>query len=441
MLKKILLYSIILLQTLTLYSRENVLIVTTKENSYQKFKNIVDLNSKSINYDVEVILVKDKIDESDYQGSKEYLNNQIITPPLFSFYIDEVENNSIKLYGFSKKFRPPFKVAKILLSELNLEKKIAMEFPLYLTSLIRSPEIQNIYGEYNIPILIIRGEIDPDIILKTLETDINYENIQTHYYIHIFFDKVFYINESYILYSFLIFTFLVLLLINLYSKKAKFHLKHNRKYLFTIPLKILMIYIFYFISSLVIEYVVNLSGNSDFLVEFPKTIFIIKHLILFFIYGISFHIIKDSSFSKSPYFYSHSSFYLSTLIYLTFCFIFLPLGTFFMWQVVIVMLYINSKTMAMKKTFVILSPIVISLIFLRFLNGSYSFFVNIFNGSSFTGNIILTILICPFIFLQESYYRFTHRRQNKIAHTGDIILSIITLTVTITLIAIILELK
>lgn len=424
-----------------LFSKENVLILTTTRKDYNIYNNLIKTNYDNINYDVELILVEDNNIESDFSGSINYLNSEIITPPLFSFYIDSNSNKEICISGFSRNYLPPLSLTKMLISRLDLEKKIAIDFPLYLTNLTPVPEILGLYQDYNIPVLVLEGNIKPEIIMEILYTDFKKENIQTHYYILNLFNKTYYLNEKIILYTNGIFIFFVIILLNLYSKRAKFHLKHNRRYLMTIPFKIIMVFVFYFISELILEYVVKISGNSHFILSYPRTFFVIKHMILFFIYGISFHIIKDVAFSKSPHFYSHISLYISLLIYFISCTIYLPLGIFQIWPIIMTIFFIGVKNREIKWFMLILNPLILIITFNTFLNSNFDIFVKLFVESRYLGNILLTILISPYIFLQESFYRFTHRRQNKIAHSGDIILSLLTLTVTITLIAIILELK
>ncbi len=441
MLRGILLCFLSISALFPLFSNENVLILTTTRKDYDIYNNLIKTNIEKINYEVELVLVEDNNRESDFSGSKNYLNSEIITPPLFSFYIDTKSSKELSISGFSRMSLPPLSLTKMLLSKLNLEKKVATQFPLYLTNLVPAPEIMGLYQEYNIPILILEGNVNPETIMEILFTDYKQENIQTHYYIMSLFNKTYYLNEKLIFYINGAFIFVIIILLNLYSKRAKFHLKHNIRYLITIPFKMVMVFVFYFISELILEYVVKISGSSDFLLSYPRTFFIIKHMILFFIYGISFHIIKDVAFSKSPHFYSHISLYISLIIYFVTCTIYLPLGIFQIWPIIMTIFFIGVQKQGVKRLVLTLNPLIMIIAFNTFLNKDFELFVNFFIESRYLGNILLTILISPYIFLQESFFRFTHRRQNKIAHTGDIILSLLTLTVTITLIAIILELK
>ena len=440
MLRRIFLVLLPILTFLPLVSKENVLIITTSEMSYDKYYKLIENNKENISYEIELIRVTDNFQDNEFNGSKNYLNNEILIPPLFSFYINET-NNKPSISGFSTKYLPPIKITKILLKDLNLEQNISSKFPLFLINMIKPPQIQNLYMEFNIPVIILSGTIKSETILKTLQTNLTQETINSHYFLFNLLEKVYYINELFILKFAIVFTFIVIFIVQIYSKRSKFHLKHNIKYLPTILLKITMIFIFYFISSLVLEFVVTLSGIENFFLHYPKIFFSIKHLILFFIYGISFHIIKDSSFSKSPYFYIIVSFYLSLILYFVSTFFFMPLGIYFTWQIFISILFLTTKNIEFHRFLVFINPLAILLFFYNFLSKDFSYFTNFFLDSSYLGNFILTILISPFIFLQESLFRFTHRKQIKIAHTSDIIKSLLTLTVTITLVAIILELK
>lgn len=436
MLKKIFLILFLLISISIVNSKENLLIVTKDSETYSSIKEI--LKSSGTNYYVELIKVDDT--GSDFSGSESYLENNIVSPAVFGLYIDQ-EDATPGVYGFTSDFRPPLKILKIIIDKLDVGKKIAREFPLYMTSMLPESPLINIYREYDVPLIILKGPLSGELIDSILKTDVDKHNSKSHYYIFNTFGQIRYITEKVIFLIHLIFIFFIILIINIFSKRAKFHLKTNSRYFATIPVKIFMIFIFYFVSGLIIEYIIAKSEVDGFLLHYPRTLFTIKHLILFFIYGITFHIIKDISFSKSPHFYSHISLYLSIIIYFILCSIYLPLGLIQIWSIMITILFIGVRDIEVKRFLLFLKPIVIIIFFNIYVDKEFSYFVRLISGSGYMGNIILTFIISPYIFLSESFYRFTHRKQNKVVQAGDIILSLLTITVTITLTAIILELK
>lgn len=234
---------------------------------------------------------------------------------------------------------------------------------------------------------------------------------------------------------------LLILIINLNNKRIKFHFRINKNHLSIIPLKIISIFLFFFIATLVIKYITELSTNPNIITKYSTSFFIIKHLILFFIYGICFQIIKDSSISKSPYFYSYTSFFFSLFTFTILSIIYLPLALYQIWAITLTLLFITSKKRSAKKFFLFCSPILILIQFITLLKTEPYIFTKLLLLSKYKGNIILTLFLTPYVFLQESYFRFTHKKHNKVIHYSDIILSLLTLTITFTLTAIILELN
>ena len=158
-----------------------------------------------------------------------------------------------------------------------------------------------------------------------------------------------------------------------------------------------------------------------------------------FVYGISFHIIKDTSFSKSPHFYAIISLLisLSSAIYLST--IYLPLGFYQIWPITITMLFILISDKSIKSLLLLLAPIVTIILITQSLSYNNHNLANLFLDSRYQGNIILTVIAAPYLFLQDSYNKFANRRHNKLIYKKDIITSLILLTAIITYILIIRE--
>lgn len=440
MIRKFILY-LIFCTLFSAFANNKVLIVTSNSNTYNNYNNLINQNRDKIPYKVELILVNDIISKSDFSGSKNYFTNQWADPPAFSYYIDNDPQKKVMIYGFNTHSQPNIEIVKILLSKLFLETKISREFPLYLTNIIPEKEIIKLYRDNGVPLILIEGVIKPETIIETLYHKIKDNKTSTHYFILTVFGKTLYPEEKILFIVNGISIFIIIFILNIFSKKVKFHIKHNKKYLPTIPIKIISLFIFYFIATLILEYVQKISGETRLILDYPKTFFIIKNLIVFFIYGICFQIIKDVSISKSPYFYSHLSLYSSIAIYMILAVLYLPLALYQLWPISLTILYIITKRKSAKKATLLLAPLIIIILFINFMTISNELFPQLMLNSKYHGNLILTFLITPYIFLQESFFRFSHRTQKKITHTKDIIVSILTLTITITTIAILIEIN
>lgn len=278
--------------------------------------------------------------------------------------------------------------------------------------------------------------------LKYLETLLDSKNNDLSLYISIpLWQRVIDIKERFIILTFIIFIALLSTLLSAYSRRIKFHIRQNKKYLYTLGIKAFALFFFYYIATLFIEQIIFISGDENIVANYPISFFIIKNLTIFFIYGICFHVIKDTNFSKSPYFYSYISFFLSIAIFFVMCFISLSVAIFQIVPILLIILFISSKHRSSKRFFLNTAPLLLLLFFIRYLRGENIEFLNLFIHSRFKGNLILTTFTLPYIFLQDSYHRFLTRRQNKLIYRKDIVFSLLLLMVTITYIAIILELN
>lgn len=430
---------LLLILCTTLYSNDNVLIITSDQETYNTYNELLKSKQDLILYDVEIIQVDDNTIEGNFNGSKEYLTNRWANPPLFSYYIDGTSKKSGMIYGFNKRSQPNMEIIQILLPKLFLESRVAKEFPLYLTNIIPEKEIITLYREYGYSPILIEGSIQEETIIETLYENINREKNLSHYYILYLFGNAYYLGEKILLIINGSFVFMIILLLNIYSKKLKFHLKHNRSYIQTIPLKVISIFIFYFVATLTLEFVDKISGHTGILTKYPGTFFLIKNLILFFIYHICFQVIKDSSISKSPYFYANTSLYSSIAIFFILAMFYMPLALYQIWPITMTLLFIITTNR--KRVYMLLSPLIVIILLYDFIISESSAFSILMLNSRYTGNVFLTLFTTPYIFLQESYFRFTHRKQKKITYTKDIILSLLTLTITFTTVAILLELN
>lgn len=421
---------LLLLTIYTISSQERVLIVTESEQSLTTYQQLLQENSRDLNYFVDVV-VKDDLDL--------YLDSSMSHIINFSIYLDSSKLEYKKISGFKRGLLPPLGITQNLLTKYFLENRVATEFPLYISGILAQPDEILLLQDLKIPTLYIQGVIKAEDIISLLTEDMGSSN--KHYFIYSVFGRVIYVDDLTSILINLSFIFIVLLLINLFSKRVKFHLKHNRKYVGTLPIKILSIIVFYYISTLVIDYIIDYSGSSEIIYNYPKSFFIIKHLILFFIYGISFQIVKDAAFSKSPHFYSFMGLFGGIFFYFFLLIIYQPLAIYQMWFILCAILYIFIPGRAFKRVMLIISPLVLLIVFYEFFSKEHNEFIDLFITSRYRGNLLSSFIIMPYVFMQESFFRFTHREHKFITHTKDIVVSLLTLTTIFTMLAILLELN
>lgn len=421
---------------------ESILIISNIEDktTNEKIINYLDENKNRIPFKITFVELKDNIYSGDYSGSKYYLDNELLEVPRIAFYFDISKDIKPEFYAFNNRYLPDLRITKSVISNLNFEDRVKRLFPLYLTGVYKNPGILREYQKWGVSMILFNGDINVNSVLDSIRMDDVPGEKQNLYYIFSLFNGIVYLNAVAILLIFSIFFLLIILLTTFFFKRISFHMRHNSKFLITLPLKVISVFIFYFIATLIIDYINTLSGDNRFLYNFPVSLFIIKNMILYFIYGIFFHIIKDAPFSKSPHFYSFISFFVSIGICIYLSLIYLPLGLFQIWPIMMTIFFMSSKERSTKRFFWILSPLVLIIFLGKYLNGEHKDFIHLFITSKYKGNILLTMFSAPYLFLQDSYHRFITRRHNRIVYQKDIILSILLLTSTITYIAILLEL-
>lgn len=420
---------------------EKVLILSNINDSElsETILNFIEKNLANIPYKITYAQIYDDLYNNNLKGSDFFLSNQLTDIPRIALYFNIDSDLKPEVYAFNNRHLPDLNITKTIFNNLEIEELMCEKLPLTLTSIIKNPRVLNKYLEWGVPLILFRGDIDPEKVLSSIVGDKSIESEKNLYYLLSIFNRVIYLDDLTVIGIITIFLIMLIVLTTLYTKRIKFHLKHNLKYFITLPLKIVFVFIFYYIGTLITEYIFELSGDNKFLYNYPLSIFIIKNMILYFIYGICFHIIKDTSFSKSPHFYSIISFYLSMIICFLLSLIYLPLGLFQIWPIIMTIIFISTKKRSRRRTCLLLSPLFLILFFIHYLNSDNREFINLFISSRYRGNLFLALLSAPYLFLQDSYHRFTTRRKNRVIYQKDIIFSILLLTSIITYVAILIE--
>ncbi|MBN2616869.1 MAG: hypothetical protein JXR64_01010 [Spirochaetales bacterium] len=433
MLKKILTLTLLVFMSFNIYSRDKIVLLTKNVEVENIYKEITSINISYINFDIDFV---------EIDNLSPYLIDNWVEPPVFAIYIDENVTAQKIVSGFKRGQLPPLQIVKPLLQNLFIENRVAKYFLLEVIGLIDNKiEIAPI-EDAKIPVLRLNMSIDPQIVIETLISPIpvNIEYI-TNYIVLNIFGETFYFTDGDTLIINGIFIFIIILVINIFRKRVSFHFKHNRRYIPSIPYKILALFLFNFIATLVIGFIESQDISGDLIYNFPRAILIIKILTAWFIYSICFQVIKDSALSKSPYFYAILSLYSEIFLYFLTLIYYQPLAIYHIWPITIIVIYILSSKKGTKRILLYFSPLLlIVLISKYFITGNLTL-IDFFIKNRYIGNLILTFLSIPYIFLQESFFRFIYRKQNKISYVVEIVQSLLILTLIITISAIIIELN
>jgi hypothetical protein len=426
-------------QTFNLDKKEKIVIVINSPDKvfYNEFLEFITYEKENIPYEIDLIGTMDNFNSDNYLELEEYLEEYLLKTPDYAIYLNSHNQYTARDLSNSKKRLLPLEIQKYVSSFLGNSLEVANKIPLFFLGINKSHKISDIFNLRDTSVLILDGDIDfinflSPLITRKIEVSSLYLAVPLG-------KRAIFLGEKQVLFIVLAFIIILFSLISIYSKRIIFHIKTNIPYIGTLLLKAMVVFIFLYISGEGINGIMGIFNNTTLIENYPKSVFTIKIFILLFMYGVCFHVIKDNNFSKSPYFYSYIAFFLGVLSFIFLLFISIPLALFQIIPIIFTILFISSRARSSKNFFLITSPLLLIYFFYRYLNQSNPDFVTLFIISRYKGNVLLTLILLPYLFLQDSYHRFVTRRQNKIIYKKDIVQSIITITFIFTYMAILLE--
>ncbi|MBN2738180.1 MAG: hypothetical protein JXR70_14445 [Spirochaetales bacterium] len=197
-----------------------------------------------------------------------------------------------------------------------------------------------------------------------------------------------------------------------FSRKLLVNVKRFFHYFWTPLLVILLTYVFFLISSFVLWGVQEIKENDQLWRNYTLVFYFFKFVFPLFLY-LFFHrlVLKRFIFPAKSNLYLFLGVFLLLFVVLIFSSINLAFVIYPLWALFLIIISIIIPKRSVRLVAVLLSPVlIIKFIIDHSFAGNFSF-MNLLLFKPFQGDILLTILIVPFVFLAlHIFYLFIHSR-------------------------------
>ncbi|MBF9015544.1 MULTISPECIES: Zn-dependent exopeptidase M28 [unclassified Oceanispirochaeta] len=239
------------------------------------------------------------------------------------------------------------------------------------------------------------------------------ETWENHYiYVGLRRDVLFHISEIQVLLFFMIAVSFSMLFPLFQERRISLNFKKFRKQLWTIPVIIFLCFLFFMLTTLMLEELLLFLEYKFIWELYPLYFFLLKGSGAIFLSILFINVMRGLPFPRNPHFYSYIAFIISLINLVIVLFISISFTPIMLLSLISVFLFVSFRNKSLKRLFMILSilPQFLVLIFLfsRDYTGVYEFFIL----SRVRGNWLLTFLTLPFI-CQLSSLSFYHHHYDK----------------------------
>ena len=181
-----------------------------------------------------------------------------------------------------------------------------------------------------------------------------------------------------------------------------------RHQLWTVPVMVYLSFLFFMISTLMLEELLSLHEQSDIFQQYPFYFFLLKSISVLFLSSLFLNMLRGLPFPKNPHFYSYFAFVISFFNLILVSLFNISFSPIMLISLIFVFLFVISRQKLSKRIFMILSilPQVLVLIFL--FSRDYSTVYNFSILSRIKGNWILTFMTIPLICMISSLSFYHH---------------------------------
>ncbi|MBB6478613.1 hypothetical protein [Spirochaeta isovalerica] len=315
------------------------------------------------------------------------------------------------------------------LSQYFLDKDLSfsnesIETLAYQSGLEKPPAVIEVYHSAEIPMVLLQSipglqnKADDQWINEFIESllslILDYSNglpdeWDRHYLITPLGRNLITIGEKQSIISFVTLTALLMLILLFKSRNLHLNLKRFKNHFWSLPLLFFLAFLYLFLSTLLIEEISGMRDYPDFWMRYPLFFLLFKIFLSFFLYSGFLYLVKGVALSPSHHFYTYTAF-LSLIISLITVMVFnISFSYFFLWGLVFISFFMISRRKALKRLFLILTPLPIIAVGYLIVTYPYYEISRFLLTSRVTGNIFFTVLIMPVLMLQSSLNHYLHR--------------------------------
>lgn len=287
------------------------------------------------------------------------------------------------------------------------------------------PPVLDAYFDNDVPVLLMDSTVSADSeipdeqwINELIESFLTFildegshfkDEWDRHYLAGVFSSKLYVLNEKGGI--FILWGSVTLLTLMLFLKSRNLHLNLKRfsGHLWTFPLLFFLLFLYLFLSTLMIEELSSLRDFPDFWTQNPLLFLLFKVFFSMTLFWGFLYLIRGISISPSHHFYTYSAF-LSVLISLATALVFnLTFSYFFLWSLAGISLFMISRKTMIKQAAIIITPLPLVLVALSIFTEPFFGISRFLLMSRISGNLFLTIIIMPTIMLFSSLDHYIHR--------------------------------
>jgi len=241
------------------------------------------------------------------------------------------------------------------------------------------------------------------------------------------------IKEAIFVTAFLTVAAIFIVVILIWIRNIKLNIKRFARYWWTLPFLLAIVFLFLFLSTLLVEVALLLSGFPDLWENSPGIFVFFKLTIAATLSTMFILAIHGLPLIRNPHFYSYAAIGAAVLTFLIFIAFDITVAAYSLWIIINLLIFISTRNSKLKIVFLILSviPHIVGLVLLE----PYSSIIESLLLSRISGNLVISLLLFPLILAMASlnYWnsRYSRRHSNTLIPAAAFILS---LTVIITLI-------
>ncbi|RKX73581.1 MAG: hypothetical protein DRP60_11645 [Spirochaetes bacterium] len=205
---------------------------------------------------------------------------------------------------------------------------------------------------------------------------------------------------------------LLLFIILLRFRDVRLNMRRLSQYWWAWPLLFVIVFVFFFLSTLIVEETLLLADFPDIWVHAPGT-FVFFKIVIAATLSLNFILItRGLPLPRSPHFYSYAAIVTSGLASLVFTAMDITITAYSLWTIINMMLFTASRNIRRKTFFLLLSIVPSFMGLLVIIREPYSTVIKSLLLSRISGSLVLTLLIFPIIlaFTSLSYWRLHYDR-------------------------------
>lgn len=281
-------------------------------------------------------------------------------------------------------------------------------------------------------------QLERDRFVRSLmQFYLNFENLDPalsdqNYFLMYIKNQVYFISEAGFLVAYLGFFALILLLILFQFRNVLFNLRKFKRQFWVVFLSYSLIFILLMLSTLLMEELGYLLGDSLIWLAVPLPGFLFKTTITFIFTSFFLFTLRGMPIPRTPHFYSYSAVFITFFNLILFSFMEVTLSYFWIWTMLFSLLFTMSRKLGIKILALVFIPLPFILALLSVINGSYPDLQRIFIQSRIGGNLFLAVNLLPGILLLTSlhYHRYYYQKE-RISLVGPLTLGLCSLAALI----------